>query len=1106
HAAPHAIPPSDAMSYYQASLAQGASSSHHPRRVLERPWVKNAAPVGIPGTQSSGRDRDNRNAAHTPASQSDAGNSDELSESSSELSSSFEESSAYEQQSDDSIPMAALSLNTHSVAPHHAVSAKSKTSSDMRAKQSRTSASTSASSPVSAPQTISYTSSALSPGSARSFSRSRTKAIAKTLSIPEAADGDISDSDDDDDVPLSSISAGSIQSSAAKSAIRRTKSAALAAISKKSRKPKDSHRKAGRSKDQDQVMVKRGAPKSRSVLVRPSAQGIDSVKLHVPGLQKSASSAVIAKPPVSPMSGSIIYENDELGDGGGDDDISDEDAPLDVLKAELQSSARSISDFAYTSPVDAKSTSIQGGSLCSPASSVEQHPPSIELLRASSRVRRSLPKRKSKPAIPPSHADGDGRAQSHRSGLESSLPDVKDTDASASPTVPATHRNPSRHAKEEEEEERRKKNRSYLPTGTALPRIPAKTRSIHARAAVQYVALGNIVENTERAAEQGRGSDSNGEFDNGNDGDAGYERGASIGDAIPYAGNGAGESRPAAASFETALSSGGTLMGILREGPIELLTASTEHSGSKAVVERIVPEDYGDIDELLVDLDDIIGGSINALRIYVNDAQRYYTFALTEYTTCEMIIGDMKKSGIIDRQKDNWALFELVDYFGIERPLNHFENIMTVVEGWEPKSNNYIVLKGFSQQSALTVDGGVKPGDHAIQGMLYYRAKRNKWLKGVFRLQAHTMVHIKGGRGKPKETHYLTLANSDVYTPFQPLRGAPTRFVFGLKSEMPMQMFEKPDEDYVKWFAVPTLDGLCEWLQVLRLAKNQIKFREVLERRVMETSAAKNSDSSMPSKPLVDLHADRQGDDLDGLAKGARSMDFGTELADSINRIASNSKFDPSALVQAAEQGGIDVSDFKAVGACSGKRNEDIGKDEQAADDTFQPGSLLSKPSRRASEANASKNPDSDDLYAKGSLLSQHRESKAMAASRAMQNVMASNGNVFTHGSLLQVAKQTKPRPPHVGGAANVPVAQLPLVQLEQPEPEVGLLRNHSRSNRKQPLASGAAIGDYAAVHGLHYAAYAPPQEPVFGGLLANTQAQSNSQGHSHGQAQYPGY
>ncbi|KAJ2185010.1 hypothetical protein GGH18_004510, partial [Coemansia sp. RSA 530] len=67
-------------------------------------------------------------------------------------------------------------------------------------------------------------------------------------------------------------------------------------------------------------------------------------------------------------------------------------------------------------------------------------------------------------------------------------------------------------------------------------------------------------------------------------------------------------------SFATASSSGGTIMDTLRTGPVQLLTASTEHSGSKASVGRVVPEDYGDIDQLLTDLDGIMNGSLAARR------------------------------------------------------------------------------------------------------------------------------------------------------------------------------------------------------------------------------------------------------------------------------------------------------------------------------------------------------------------------------------------------------------------------------------------------------------------------------------------------------------
>ncbi|KAJ2890849.1 hypothetical protein GGI21_006031, partial [Coemansia aciculifera] len=375
--------------------------------------------------------------------------------------------------------------------------------------------------------------------------------------------------------------------------------------------------------------------------------------------------------------------------------------------------------------------------------------------------------------------------------------------------------------------------------------VPVAKRKVNkARTNVQYIALADIVENTERAMLQQEMAATGDSDLNADSHD--LRRNKSV-----RAGNGAFDAdvdepnsdARSLASHATGSSSGGTLMDVLRAGPVELLTASTDHSGSKAVVERVVPEDYGDLDQLLVDLDGIMNGSQAArrrfslvlmrrslalsnglvepadfsdepdtgelddrgghhrpaiefkpleipqaaadtvgggfggslglddiilsaignddvdssalqsgalgasalrepekplspeltqqpvdltrgqkvqraleklellnfrkvsVRIYVQDARRYYSFILTEYTTCEMILNDMKKSNIIDPDKTTWALFELVHYFGIERPLNHFENIMNVVESWEPRSNNYIIVKAFAHQSSLTLLG-----------------------------------------------------------------------------------------------------------------------------------------------------------------------------------------------------------------------------------------------------------------------------------------------------------------------------------------------------------------------------------------------------------------
>ncbi|KAJ2397481.1 hypothetical protein GGI23_003520 [Coemansia sp. RSA 2559] len=288
---------------------------------------------------------------------------------------------------------------------------------------------------------------------------------------------------------------------------------------------------------------------------------------------------------------------------------------------------------------------------------------------------------------------------------------------------------------------------------------------------------------------------------------------------------------------------------------------------------------------------------------------------------------------------------------------------------------------------------------------------------------------------------------------------------------MPMQMFEKPDEDYVKWFAVHTLEGLREWLKVLRLSKNQIKFCQMLERRIIDTYAVRDSEAKGPStKPLVDLSLEKHEDAEDVARKN--TGDICVEMVSMLNKIAINSKYDPATLLKAVEQKGMDTSDLKVLSFSANGQHDGSNDDVQAPEALFLPGSLLSKPKISAIEAEAHKQPDTE-LFVKGSLLSQPRESKALEASRAMQNVMAHNGNVFTQGSLLQVTQQTKPRPPHVGGAANVMRTQAPLMQFDEPDFGTPGHLIHRAGKPPHPATQNDAV---AAV---------PDGQYIFGGLLA---------------------
>ncbi|KAJ2721756.1 hypothetical protein GGI07_003749 [Coemansia sp. Benny D115] len=1220
----------------QSDGSEGAS-----RRRTGRPWVAG----GSQASQQHSHLKDNTADTAVPSRDSpSAANTDELSESDE----SFSSNSSVANSSDESIYKLTTNIATHKRSVLEATSQSKPTSTVASIKQARPHTLKSGLAHAS-PHTASIaTPCVLDPRNASTGETSINEANA------EAGSSDDDDDDDDDDIPLSIISVSTTPSyDVSIAAVRRTKSTAPSAL--------HSQQRIRDLKDTGVDAIIRGASKSRSLLVHPKAASRKGRHQHTPS--HSVENDIVPKRPEL-----LVSESED-----------DEDAPLDKLKAELVSGTRPVPDIgsgAATQESNKRTagmgnSSVNKGDVAdtddrgdSPnldtvfaagtgtgtdtdASAHASASASIESIAQDSNI---MPAGKSLHSSISSFQQNQGPLPGPTEDavpvdveIEDAHPHRRTDESGASvPISKAT--SPELLAKELSSEDRAddqagskpRRTAKYLPSGTALPALPVAQRSIRPRVAVQYIALADIAESTERALNNVTGASQG--FDDIDPMQTDMENGDQLQrQKSMKASGGPGEGDGTAAEdsgsmkshFTIDSSSGDTMLDVLRNGPVDLLTASTEHSGSKAVIDWVVPEDYGDIDRLLTDLDGIMSGSLAArrrfsfalmrrslavsnglvepadfsehsddlneteaqsehhmaiefkpleisnietdlsavetgggggglglddafmstlnfestddtaidedsqplteiatraaaaaaklggldtqleleplempplkpveltrsekvqkaleklqildvrkvsIRIFVQNAQRYYTFSLTKYTTCEMILNDMKKSNMIDPHKSTWALFELVEHFGIERPLNHFENLMSVVEGWEPRSNNFIIAKGFELQSALTLLGGVQPGDHAIQGMLYYQVKKGKWQKGVFRLQGHNMIYVKDGRGRTKkETHYLSLTNSDVYTPFAPLKGTPTKYVFGLKSEMPMQMFERPDEDYVKWFAVPTLDNLREWLRVFRLAKNQIKFRQLLENRVVEAGAIRGADGTLPvNKPLVDLSADKR--DEAGEAAGAKNnSDFASELVNSINRISASGRYDPSALVRAVEQGGVDVSDFIALAPGSKAQGGDENDDELNSEDIFLPGTLLSRPRKTALEAKANQQLE-PELFAKGSLLSQPRESKALAASRAMQSILAQDGNVFTQGSLLQVTEQTKPRPPHVGGAANQPHGQFPLVQFDMSPPDLGKFSAAKPPPYAMAARSGMPLVSYE-------------NEPIFGGLMAN--------------------
>ncbi|KAJ1939063.1 hypothetical protein FBU59_004245, partial [Linderina macrospora] len=449
-----------------------------------------------------------------------------------------------------------------------------------------------------------------------------------------------SDASSDDDVPLSNISAESIHRSKSMAALRRSKSAAVAVAG------------GGSSGSIPDTPIKRNTPGSRSMLVRPS--------MHSP-----SSSEV---PPLPKLPDMFKSSSGKFTGGGlAAQESSDEDAPLDKLQEELVSGARSVPNLPdkeagakklkrrsgkRKSKRDKRRSSGSKGesaksgrnasagkyydnyddeSAKSEAEAESDSKPAKEPVQAP--VQKPAPEAPL-PELPPNPINAIDLTTSPLT-LEKKPADSSDDDVYRRPQPP-----PESDSDSPGRNDKKKKNRKsggYLPKGMTLPAIPLRARTVRARGPVTYMALDDIVDTYERAAELKMQAEEQqiekDVIDNMN------LRDLAACDIRPVRHksrhklalqtNAAGEVHEmfeeaameeqdvaeSVSSFRgTDGSSNDTILSLLRTERVELQAASTEHSGSKAIVQRVVPEDYSDLDSLLADLEGIMGGKIGARK------------------------------------------------------------------------------------------------------------------------------------------------------------------------------------------------------------------------------------------------------------------------------------------------------------------------------------------------------------------------------------------------------------------------------------------------------------------------------------------------------------
>ncbi|PKY46623.1 hypothetical protein RhiirA4_320393, partial [Rhizophagus irregularis] len=170
-------------------------------------------------------------------------------------------------------------------------------------------------------------------------------------------------------------------------------------------------------------------------------------------------------------------------------------------------------------------------------------------------------------------------------------------------------------------------------------------------------------------------------------------------------------------------------------------------------------------------------------QIFIENLRQYRTLSITATRTALDILNYFRDNETIS-DSESWTLFEVINEYGLERPIRDWEYVATVIGNWEP-----------SKQNALGFKNAVPP----MFGSLHLEVKKNKWQKRHFFIRDGTVYHCKDAKVKIKLK-------------------SPTKFIFALKSQDKVAMFENPD-DYIRYLCADHLDKMKDWVLSLRAAK-----------------------------------------------------------------------------------------------------------------------------------------------------------------------------------------------------------------------------------------------------------------------------------------------
>ncbi|KAN0061473.1 hypothetical protein ACQY0O_006320 [Thecaphora frezii] len=213
-------------------------------------------------------------------------------------------------------------------------------------------------------------------------------------------------------------------------------------------------------------------------------------------------------------------------------------------------------------------------------------------------------------------------------------------------------------------------------------------------------------------------------------------------------------------------------------------------------------------------------------KVFVINKQRFTTSEIPPTARARELVLDVieREQVPLDESKGGWVVFDCSPDLGIDRPLREYEIVHEVADRRANVNTDYFLLKRTELSPYLSLRA-VPASSPSLAGYVYVQDRKKKWSKRWLELRDHALFHAKSEKGKD-EVMICQMSNFDVYLVDTAKIKTPKAHAFALRSQDKITMFEKPDQDYIHYFALSDPAAHRDWVRAIMNARTYILRQE----------------------------------------------------------------------------------------------------------------------------------------------------------------------------------------------------------------------------------------------------------------------------------------